>query len=59
MTYTAKPITLLKAESTFCLRIVCIKIAQSRAFENFIMLCIILNTVVMALVWFDEPETLP
>lgn len=33
--------------------------AQSRWFENVIMICILLNTVVMALVWFDEPKDLP
>jgi len=38
---------------------VCVKVAQSRAFENFIMACILLNTVVMALIWFDEPKELP
>lgn len=33
-------------------------ITHSNWFENFIMFCIILNTVVMALVWFDEPQDL-
>ena len=55
MTYAAKPQVLLRAESSFCLRKICIKIAQSRIFENFIMLCILLNTLVMALVWSDQP----
>ena len=55
MTYHAKPKLLLNHDSHNCLRNTCIKIAKSSIFENFIMFCILLNTLVMALVWFDEP----
>ena len=41
-----------------CLRRVCIRVSQSLWFENFIMACIMLNTIVMALLWFDEPDEL-
>ena len=59
MTYAVKPQPSIKAKPGAFIRAFCIKIAKSRAFENFIMTCILLNTVVMAFVWFDEPEVLP
>lgn len=58
MTYQAKPKLLLRQNSQNFLRSLCIKIAKSNIFENFIMFCILLNTLVMALVWFDEPKWL-
>lgn len=58
MTYQAKPKIQLLRNSSFCLRNLCIKIQQSSHFDNFIMFCILLNTAVMALVWFDQPEEL-
>ena len=58
MTYQAKPKLLLRQNSENCLRSFCIKIAKSNIFENFIMFCILFNTLVMALVWFDEPKWL-
>ena len=39
-----------------CIRYVCLKIAKYRHFDNFIMFCILANTLVMAMVWFDEPD---
>ena len=59
MTYAVKPQPAIKAGPGSCIRAFCIKIAESRSFENFIMACILLNTVVMAMIWFDEPEALP
>ena len=53
MTYAIKPKLLLQQDSQFCLRRVFIKVQLSPYFENFIMVCILLNTVLMALVWFD------
>lgn len=50
---------MITAGAGSCFRAKLIKIAQSRLFENFIMGCIMCNTVVMALIWFDEPEALP
>jgi len=59
MTYASKPQPAVKPGRGSIIRAVCVKVAQSRAFENFIMACILLNTVVMALIWFDEPKELP
>ena len=60
MTYGFEPQPLLVGGIGInCLRRVCIKISQSVWFDNLIMGCIMLNTIVMALVWFDEPEELP
>ena len=42
--------------SSNCIRYVCIKIANYRHFDNFIMACIMLNTLLMTMVWFDEPD---
>ena len=35
-----------------------VKIALSSYFENFIMFCILLNTIIMVMHWFDEPTQL-
>jgi len=59
MTYAARPTPLLKMNSPLQVRNWCIKIQQSHWFENFIMFCIVFNTIVMALTWFDEPKSLP
>ena len=53
MTYGTKPAKLLTTESRYFVRNAMIKISQSRKFENFIMACIVVNTIVMALIWFD------
>jgi len=58
MTYKAKPIIFLNTHSTSFIRNTAIKISLSRAFDNTIIACIILNTLVMALTWFDEPKQL-
>lgn len=59
MTYAAKPAPYLRDNEGSCVRNLCIKVAQHRYFDNFIMLCIVLNTVVMALIWHDEPDIVP
>jgi len=59
MTYSFKPQPLIVGNSVkSCLRRLCIKISQSQWFDNTIMCCILLNIIVMALVWFDEPKEL-
>ena len=59
MTYDMVPKRLIKPEDGISLRNICLSVTQSRHFENFIMVCIMLNTIVMGLLWFDEPEELP
>ena len=59
MTYDAKPIIQLQRNSRYALRNFCIQIQQSHHFDNFIMFCILLNTIIMALIWFDQPKELP
>ena len=58
MTYSVKPKPLLKADIGNLIRRLCIKIASSRHFDNFIMSCIVFNTIFMTLSWFDEPDYL-
>ena len=38
------------------IRLLCFKIAQSRKFEYFIIACIILNTVVLTMDYYDKPD---
>ncbi len=45
-------------KSTTFVRLTAIKISQSHLFEKAIILCIILNTVVMAIIWFDMDESI-
>lgn len=59
MTYAVKPKVELQADSSYYLRNLCIKVQRHRHFENFIMMCILLNTLIMALTWFDPPKELP
>jgi len=33
-------------------------VVQSKVFEIFILICIILNTIVLSLAWYDEPDEL-
>lgn len=32
--------------------------ASHKYFDSFIMLCIMLNTIVLAMSWYDEPESI-
>ena len=59
MTYTVKPKVRLAQKERFGLRNFCITIAKSSFFDSFIMICILLNTAVLALVWFDQPKEIP
>ena len=36
----------------------CYKIASSIILDNFIFLCIVINTIVLTLTWYNEPPTL-
>lgn len=56
LTYNTKPTSLLVTDSQSRFYRAVVQISQSRIFENTIIACIILNTFVMALVWFDQPE---
>ena len=58
MTYAVKPKVAMTSDLSGFVRKFCIKIALSSYFENFIMFCILLNTVIMAMHWFDEPTQL-
>ena len=56
LTYNTKPTSLLVTDSQSRFYRSIVQMSQSRIFENTIIACIILNTFVMALVWFDQPE---
>ena len=56
MTYGIRPLPTLKYDRKNCLRSYSIKITQSQYFESIIMVFILLNTLVMAMTWFDQPE---
>ena len=51
MTYQVKPLPLIKSNN--CLRYFCIYVTRHRYFDRFIMICICLNTLVLAFNWFD------
>ena len=57
MTYKVKPLMQIKANKS-CLRNFCIRVTRHRYFDRLIMICICLNTLVLAFNWFDEPEIL-
>ena len=54
-----KPVAEIRPHDKFSLRNICIKITMNKYFDRFIMFCIIINTVVLALKWFDEPDYMP
>ena len=53
ITYQVKPMKLIDPNMKNILRRVCIKVTQHRYFARFIMICICLNTIVLAFKWFD------
>ena len=55
--FKAKPIRKAKPSSSR-FRNLCIYIADHEKFETFILVCIILNTIVLATTWYGEPEKL-
>ena len=57
MTYKSKPVVSIQGASNGKLRNCCIKIVAKRSFDNLIMLCIVLNTLVLALKWFNQADT--
>ena len=54
----SKPKMNRKIEHTNKFRNWCAKIESSNSFETFIMICIILNTVCMAIDWYNSPTKL-
>lgn len=56
--YKTKPIKLVKKTGNRC-RDVFLRIVSSAIFDWFIITCILLNTVVLALTWYDEPKAMP
>jgi hypothetical protein len=55
MAYSAKPVIKLRADDvkvTFWLRKICINITNSPIFENGIVICILINTIVLACSWY-------
>lgn len=53
MTYRIKPVSKAKENSGNKIRGLFVKVSQNVYFENFVLVCILLNTVAMALLWFD------
>jgi hypothetical protein len=49
-----KPIKIVK-EDKYNRRVKLRNFISSRAFESFIMTCIILNTIVLTITWVDQP----
>jgi len=60
MSYSAKPqVRLIEDLPTVnCLRNFCIKVTNNPAFDNFIMVCIMLNTCALAVVWYEMSQSL-
>ena len=56
MAYSVKPIKSFDLSSMSSVRKLNLMISRHRYFDAFIMSCIILNTIVMALVWFDQTQ---
>jgi hypothetical protein len=59
MAYKAKPEVRLQSSTVYygCFRNFCIRISNSPVFENFIMVCIIVNTLALAVVWNQMDPT--
>jgi hypothetical protein len=57
MLLNTKPVIKKIVNTSFKIRIVCFKIANSRAFEGVILGCIILNTIVLTLDWYQMPKS--
>ena len=45
--------------NTGLVRSICLSITEHWLFDSFILVCIMVNTVVLALKWYGEPEALP
>lgn len=56
--FKARPLKLIKMTRDG-IRNVCIKISESTWFDYIIMFFIILNTVILAIKWFEEPNMVP
>ena len=59
MTYRIKPVAKAKENSGNKIRSLFVMVSQNVYFENFVLVCILLNTVAMALLWFDQPKDMP
>lgn len=60
LAYAAKPVVYIKSENPKIgrFRNGFIKLTNSALFDKFIMACILLNTIVLAVVWYDQPKAL-
>ena len=55
--YKSKAILAAK-QTTSCYRKMCYIISDSVIFQAFILVCILMNTTILAATWYDEPENL-
>ena len=53
MTYNVQPRKKVQTGTGNFIRDICIRLVMRRGFDNFVMACILANTIVLALKWFD------
>jgi len=53
---STKPAIILRLEEGHCFRKLCLAISNHYAFDWFILACIILNTVLLTIKWYDMPH---
>lgn len=56
MTYAIKPKVQLEAQGNSKIRDTCIIMTEHRAFDTFIMVCILANTFVLGFNWYMQPQ---
>jgi len=56
LAYSASPVIYVKPKDNEigCFRNTLIKLTNHSLFDSFIMICILLNTIVLALTWYDQ-----
>ena len=59
MNFKAKPIKKVRYNGNSWLKKVCLTITLNSWFDSIIMVFIILNTIVLGLKWYGEPDELP
>lgn len=55
--YTAKPNITTPKTGTAYIRNQLIDLCNSRKFDTFILICIIINTILMTIIWYDMPQS--
>ena len=55
--YTAKPNITTPKTGTANIRNRLIDLCNSRKFDTFILICIIINTILMTIIWYDMPQS--